>query len=366
MVARTLDLYAQRPDLADQVQAPGTRLVDVFDRLDHALLILGAPGAGKTTLLLTLARDLLIRAAQDPEQPILVVFPLSSWAQRRHPLVVWLVNALNEQYDVPRKTGQAWVDADQILPLLDGLDEVTAEHRTACVEAINAFRRDHGLLPLVVCSRVADYEALGTPLRLQGALAVQPLTPQQVDQYLTQVGAPLAAVRQAFQEDSMLGELLDTPLMLTIVTLAYAGESAETLRTRETPEDRRQHLFAAYVDRMFQRRSVDTRYTRQQTIHWLAWLACQMEQRNQTVLDIELMSSDWLRRTQDVDRMFECLHVDNCVTPQQTGRTVLIFSIITLGRRADHVRGPPILSVIRMSSHWPPHMARTSFTSVGS
>ena len=69
MVARTLDFYVQPPDRVDQVQAPDMRLIGVFDRLDRALLILGAPGAGKTTLLLTLARDLLIRAAQDPEHP---------------------------------------------------------------------------------------------------------------------------------------------------------------------------------------------------------------------------------------------------------------------------------------------------------
>ena len=119
-----------------------------------------------------------------------MVFPLSSWAARRRPLADWLVDALNEQYDVPRKIGQAWVEADQILPLLDGLDEVAPEHRAACVEAINTFRQDHGLLPLVVCCRVADYEALGTRLRLQGAMVVQPLTPAQVESYLTQVGRP--------------------------------------------------------------------------------------------------------------------------------------------------------------------------------
>jgi hypothetical protein len=181
MVARVLDLYVQRPDLADHVQAPGTRLIDVFDRFDRSLLILGAPGAGKTTLLLTLAQGLLIRAAQDPEQPIPVYFPLSSWAKRWRPLAAWLVDALNEQYDVPRKTGQAWADADQVLPLLDGLDEVALEHRAACVETINTFRQDHRLLPLVVCSRVTDYETLGTRLRLQGAVAVQPLTREQVD-----------------------------------------------------------------------------------------------------------------------------------------------------------------------------------------
>jgi NACHT domain len=195
MVTRALDLYVQRLDLADQVQAPGTRLLDIFDRLDRALLILGAPGAGKTTLLLTLARHLLIRAAQDPEQPIPVVFPLSSWTARRRPLVAWLVDELQQRYDVPRKIGQAWVDTDQVLPLLDGLDEVQSEHRAACAEAINTFRQEHGLLPLVVCSRVAEYEALGMRLRLQGALLVQPLMPPQIESYLTQVGQPLAAMR---------------------------------------------------------------------------------------------------------------------------------------------------------------------------
>jgi hypothetical protein len=298
MVTRALDLYAQRPDLADQVQAPGTRLIDVFDRLDRALLILGAPGAGKTTLLLTLARDLLIRAAQDPEQPIPVVFPLSSWAARRRPLAEWLVEALYEQYQVPRKTGRAWVEADQILPLLDGVDEVHAEARAMCVEAINTFRQDHGLLPLAVCSRVADYEALGTQLQLQGALVVRPLTPLQVESYLAQVGQPLAAVREALQEDPTLWELLDTPLMLAIVTLAYVGESVGAFRASGPPEAWYRDLFAAYVDRMFQRRGASTRHTQQQTERWLAWLAWQMAQHSQTVFYLERMQPDWLPQRQ--------------------------------------------------------------------
>jgi predicted NACHT family NTPase len=204
LVTRALDVLVQRPALADKVLAPGTPLIEVFDRVDRALLILGAPGAGKTTLLLTLARDLLQRAAQDPERPIPVVFPLSSWAALRRPLAVWLVDELQQRYDVPRQIGQAWVDADQVLPLLDGLDEVQAEHRAACGEAINTFRQDHGLLPLAVCSRITEYDALGVPLRLQGAVVVQPLTRAQVDSYLTQIGAPLAAVRQRLQEDPQL------------------------------------------------------------------------------------------------------------------------------------------------------------------
>jgi hypothetical protein len=293
MVTRALDLLVQ-PDLADRVQAPGTLLVDVFDRLDRALLMLGAPGAGKTTLLLTLARDLLRRAAQDLEQPIPVVFPLSSWAAQRRPLVTWLVDELQLRYDVPRKLGQAWVDAEQVLPLLDGLDEVRSEYRAAYINTINIFRQDHGLLPLAVCSWITEYEALGLQLRLQGAIVVQPLTHAHIDDYLTQIGEPLVAVRQVLQDDPQLWELLDTPLMLTMMTLAYAGQPAEALRTCGTPVERRQSLFATYVNRMFQRRSAVTRYTRQQTERWLAWLAWQLARHNQSVFYLERMQPDWL------------------------------------------------------------------------
>ena len=55
--------------------------------------------------------------------------------------------------------------------------------------------------------------------------------------------------------------LLDTPLMLTIVTLAYAGQPAEALRPGGTLVERRQSLFTAYVNGMFQRRSAVTRYS---------------------------------------------------------------------------------------------------------
>jgi hypothetical protein len=293
LITRALDLLVQ-PDLADRVQAPGTPLVDVFDRLDRALLILGAPGAGKTTLLLQLARDLLQRAAQDPEQPIPVVFPLSSWAAQRRPLGDWLVDELQQRYYVPRKIGQTWVDADQVLPLLDGLDEVQSEHRAACAEAINTFRQGHGLLPLVVCSRITEYDALGVQLRLQGAIVVQPLMRPQVDSYLAQVGQPLATVRAALQEDPTLWELLETPLMLYVVTVVYASAPAEALPTLETTDARRQRLFSAYVNRMFQRRSAVTRYTRPQTTRWLAWLAWQMVRHGQTVFYLERLQPDWL------------------------------------------------------------------------
>ena len=177
VVERPFDLLVQRPAQAPQALPRGTPISQIFQDAGHTLLILGQPGAGKATLLLELARDLLDRAAQDESHLIPVFFKLSSWAGHRGALADWLVDELNKRYDVPRKLAEAWVEADVILPLLDGLDDVAAGHREACVETINAFLHEHGLVPLVVCSRVADYEALAMRLRLPSAVMIQSLSP---------------------------------------------------------------------------------------------------------------------------------------------------------------------------------------------
>src|SRR5262249_33920667 len=162
---------------------------------------------------------------------------LVTWDEQHMSLTDWLVDELNKRYDVPRKIGQAWVEADQILPLLDGLDEVKEDHRANCIEAINTFRQDHGLIPLVVCSRTSEYGAVGARLHLQGSIVLQPLTHNQVDAYLVHGDTEQAAMRQALRDDPRLWTLLDTPLMLRIFTRAYAGQPPTVLQTRGTLEE---------------------------------------------------------------------------------------------------------------------------------
>jgi serine/threonine protein kinase/DNA polymerase III delta prime subunit len=292
-VANPWQLVLQHPAGAPRSLPAGTRITEVYDRAEGELLILGAPGSGKSTLLLELARDLLSRAEQDEQHPLLAVFNLSSWASQQQPLADWLVEELNSTYQVPRKLGQAWVEADQILPLLDGLDEVAPQDRTACIECINSYRGEHGFLPMVVCSRSADYLSQAARVRLGSAVAVQPLTDQQVGDYLARGGEALWALQVSLHQDAALRELTSTPLMLSILTLTYHDMPVEDL-LRGGIAPTRQQIFAHYVQRMLRQRGTAMRYTAEQTRHWLAFLAQQLKQHNQTIFYIEHLQPGWL------------------------------------------------------------------------
>jgi hypothetical protein len=238
------------------------------------------------------------RAEEDESLPMPVVLHLASWAARRAPLEEWLVGELaSPAYGVPLKLAQDWVDGDQILPLLDGLDEVAAEQRAACVAAINAFRarRTRRLARIVVCCRRAAYEALPW-LELRGAICVRPLTEQQVDAYLADMGDRVAGLRTALLEDAGLRELATTPLLLNLMVLAYQGETAATLLASGSPGERRGELLTAYVQRMFTRRGARPPYTPERTIRWLACLARGLSDHSQTIFYLESLQEDWLQR----------------------------------------------------------------------
>lgn len=286
----TLELLYDAPDQPRQALPDGTRAIDKFDELGEGrtLLILGNPGGGKTTAMLELVRDLVQRAELDVSLPIPIVFNLSSWVDRNQKITDWLVQELRSKYQISKKAAQTWLQDQQLLLLLDGLDEVEENLREACVQAINQFSQEHGQTEIVVCSRIKDYEVLSHRLRFQGAIFIQPLTSEQIVNYLDQAGAELAGVKVALQTNSVLQELAESPLMLNIMALTYQGISASKL-TQLTKEEQQKQLFDQYIQKMFNRRVGKQLYSKDQANRWLIWLARRMTQDSQTIFLIEQM-----------------------------------------------------------------------------
>jgi len=270
-------------------------IIDVFVDAGNSLLILGDPGSGKTTILLELARSAVRLARNDIAQPIPVVFNLSSWSIGL-PVAEWIIEELALKYGVPSRVGEELIANQEMLLLLDGLDEVRQTQRQACIDAINLFRVDHGLTPLAVCSRTGDYKALGKQLRMEGAVVIQPLTKEQVNEYLKRAGDDLLAVRTLLHTDEPLQEMVESPLILSIMTLAYNGLTVSELDAFDTVDARRKHLFDTYIKRMFKRRVGVKPYKQEDVVRWLSWLAARMDDENQTIFQLEGIQSRWLEQ----------------------------------------------------------------------
>lgn len=295
VLATPWNLVVETADRTQTVLSQDTTVLNLFDRLGtgRTLLILGEPGAGKTITLLQLARELLARAEQDMNHLIPVVFNLSTWSSKWHNLADWLVAELNTKYQVPKAIALPWVNQQQLLLLLDGLDEARAQYRDACVVALNQFQQAHGT-EMVLCSRIKDYEGLSHRLTLQQAIYLRSLTPEQVNGYLNSLNTDLTGLRELLAKDSVLQELARSPLMLNIMVLADEGISPKDF-PQISAEAQRQRLFNTYIDRMLRRRGLAVRYSPAQTIRWLSWLAQQLVSSSQSIFLIEWLDRKWLQ-----------------------------------------------------------------------
>lgn len=278
----------------------GTSMLTIFQEIGmgRSLLILGAPGSGKTTMLLELTRQLIEQARQDVTEPIPVVFNLASWTEKLT-LADWLASELNDIYTIPKKIAPSWITDNRIMLLLDGLDEVKQESRHKCVDAINRFRKENGLTSMVVCSRIQEYAELKTLLALDGAIEIQPLTLDQVDAYFRRFGDGLAGIRQVFEKDIVVREMTETPLFLSIMTLAYHDTPSKEILVSPDVGVQRKYLFDTYIERMFERpRSKNALIKKGDVLHWLSWLAQKMVDYHAVPYLFENMQPKWLRPTE--------------------------------------------------------------------
>jgi hypothetical protein len=297
----------------------GSRIIDVFDhtKIDRKLLVLGEPGAGKTTMMLELAEALLEKAMLDKAEPIPVLLNLSSWTRPDQPIFEWLVSELKKKYGVRQDLAQQWLEKKQLLPLLDGLDEVAPQHQRACADALNTWltgdltQRPCGVL---ICCRREEFEQIVQKyLSLYGAIYLRALTIEQIENYLTQIG--LQDVWKTVQCDESLQKLLTTPLFLSIFGLAQQqGKfSLPDWQLFATSDLKIQYLLDTYWEAAITRELIIDPNARQQSIlsktyaskplpktvavkRALIFAAKALEKESQTELLIERIQPSWLMK----------------------------------------------------------------------
>ncbi len=274
---------------------PEDRIAKVFEDTGSKLLILGGAGAGKTTMLLELALELCQRAESDTSAGVPVVLHLSSWKNQWQPVSEWLVAELSSKYGVRTELGRRWLYAGELLLLLDGLDELEASRKEQCIEAINRLLEDSPQPPQVaVCTRYNEYKNCPSRLRLNGAIFLRPLTDAQIRAYL--LAARSRELWYNIESEPHLLALARTPLLLSVMTLAYEEILIHSWKRITSKEDLRKYLFNAYIRRMLGREINPRKQpSPEKTRHWLSWLAKRMEQENQAEFVIEKIHPDWLQ-----------------------------------------------------------------------
>lgn len=295
-VRRPWDAEIKLGAKAPEPLPPETSILEIFTRKEVAgkLLILGDPGAGKTTTLLDLAQALVHLAEADSKDAIPVLLNLSSWKDPKLAMQDWVLEELKSKYGVKKELGRQWLAERQLLPLLDGLDEVKPHHQESCVGAINQWLQSE-LRPLylVVCSRREEYGTYKTCLELNAAILLQALNDQQIQSYLARLQR--SDLWQYLQQDESLLELLRTPLLLSMTVLSSSELVLEQWQQTTSTQRRLEWLLDAYVQTMLHRPLKSGAYqthkppTARQTRQWLIVLATQLHQESQTEFLLEKM-----------------------------------------------------------------------------
>jgi hypothetical protein len=270
---------------------PSRGILDVYDQVQGDLLILGDAGAGKTTLLLELLQSLIQRAMRDEHTPIPVYLHLSSWTVNRLSLDKWLLEELEIRYQI----NQPERITASFLLLLDGLDEVKEELQEACLLAIDTYRKTYPHPSLVLCCDKDSYPHLSASLPSCNKVVIQPLSDEQIKDYLSHGSRAQGSLIPFLDTDPSLYEMARRPLFLRM--LSQVEEKNQEKLVRADPTAKLRVLFEISLQQMLlSGNHISSRRVQART-HSLCWLARLAWRDRQREFALERIQPDWLPST---------------------------------------------------------------------
>jgi hypothetical protein len=221
------------------------------DVAGRRLVILGPAGAGKSVLAAQLI--LAVMGDRPSDEPVPVRFDLAGWDPAVD-LGDWLAAQLTSRHEVRAEDARALLYEREILPVLDGLDEISAEKEdlTAAVLGINTFLADRSATGFVLTCRNSVYSDIGRRIEPSREITILPLTTEEIIGFIddaaagdTAAGNAWEPVRAALRDGSAeVHQALSTPWRLTLAVTFFldrgntydlvpaAGESGDAYARR--------------------------------------------------------------------------------------------------------------------------------------
>ncbi|MEV0235606.1 NACHT domain-containing protein [Nonomuraea sp. NPDC050786] len=278
------------------------------------LVILGAPGTGKTTLAVQLVLELL--RTREPEEPIPVLLSAARWDDRVHRrLQDWLAASLAMDYPALRAEGlgvdmpETLVSRGEVLPVIDGLDELPDTARANMLTALNRsmYETDQLILTCRTDQFAESVEEIGDVLTAAAVIEPQPMSPAAAADYLEACLPPVPHrawphVLEELRKDTApaLSEVTSTSLGLWLVRATYIGPRLDPSPLLELGRDSAAELHDHLCDQLIPA-LVSTRtpadgppqpfrpqhaWTAEQVDRWLTYLSRQLARNEEDPRDV--------------------------------------------------------------------------------